>query len=55
MRQPAPKRNGGADLKHIANGLTVAVDADTNLANRPWIVLATTTLSNGSACFSDPN
>ncbi len=37
-----------------ASGMTVVVEACTNLANPTWIPLATNTLSGGSAYFSDP-
>ena len=37
-----------------ASGMTVAVDACTNLANPIWHPLATNTLTSGSAFFSDP-
>jgi hypothetical protein len=34
--------------------MSVGVDACTNLANPTWSPLATTTLTSGSAYFSDP-
>jgi hypothetical protein len=37
-----------------ASGMTVAVDACTNLANPTWYPLATNTLTSGSAYCSDP-
>jgi hypothetical protein len=37
-----------------ASGMTVVVEACTNLANPTWYPLATNTLSGGSAYFSDP-
>jgi hypothetical protein len=37
-----------------ASGMTVVVEACTNLANPIWYPLATNTLSGGSAYFSDP-
>jgi hypothetical protein len=37
-----------------ANGMTVVVEASTNLANPAWSPLATNTLTSGSAHFSDP-
>jgi len=37
-----------------ASGMTVVVEASTNLANSAWRPLATNTLSGGSAYFSDP-
>jgi hypothetical protein len=38
-----------------ASGMTVDVDACTDLANPTWIPLATNTLTTGSLYFSDPN
>ena len=38
-----------------ASGMSVAVDACTNLANPTWIPLATNTLTGGSLYFSDPD
>ncbi len=37
-----------------AGGMTVVVEANTNLANPAWMPLATNTLTSGSAYFSDP-
>jgi uncharacterized repeat protein (TIGR03803 family) len=37
-----------------ASGMTVVVEACTNLANPTWYPLATNTLTGGSAYFSDP-
>ena len=37
-----------------ASGMTVVVEASTNLANPTWIPLATNTLTGASAYFSDP-
>ena len=37
-----------------ASGMTVVVEASTNLANPTWTPLATNTLTSGSAYFSDP-
>ena len=37
-----------------ASGMTVVVEASTNLTNATWIPLATNTLSSDSAYFSDP-
>jgi hypothetical protein len=37
-----------------SSGMTVVVEASTNLANATWSPLQTSTLSNGSAYFSDP-
>ena len=37
-----------------ASGMTVALDACTNLANPAWLPLEIITLSGGSAYFSDP-
>jgi hypothetical protein len=37
-----------------AGGLTVVVEASTNLANPTWYPLATNTRTSGSASFSDP-
>jgi hypothetical protein len=37
-----------------ASGMTVVVEASTNLANPTWIPLATNTLIGGSSYFSDP-
>jgi regulation of enolase protein 1 (concanavalin A-like superfamily) len=39
---------------NAANGMTVAVDACTNLANPSWMPLATNTLTGSSLYFSDP-
>jgi hypothetical protein len=38
-----------------ASGQTVVVEACTNLFNPGWQSLQTTTLTNGSAYFSDPH
>ena len=37
-----------------ASGMTVVVEACTNLANPTWTPMATNTLTSGSAYFSDP-
>jgi len=37
-----------------ASGMTVVVEASTNLANPTWYPLATNTLTSRSAYFSDP-
>jgi hypothetical protein len=37
-----------------ASGMTVVVDASTDLLNPTWTPVATNTLSSGSAYFSDP-
>jgi hypothetical protein len=37
-----------------ASGMTVVVEASTDLANPTWTALATNTLTSGSAYFSDP-
>ena len=37
-----------------ASGLSVVVEASTNLANPTWLPLATNTLTGGSSYFSDP-
>jgi hypothetical protein len=37
-----------------ANGMSVVVEASTNLANHVWSPLATNTITGGSYYFSDP-
>jgi hypothetical protein len=37
-----------------ANGMTVVVEACTNLANHTWSPVSTNTLTNGTSYFSDP-
>jgi hypothetical protein len=38
-----------------ATGMTVAVEAATNLAHPNWLPIATNTLANGTSYFSDPS
>jgi BspA type Leucine rich repeat region (6 copies) len=47
------RTNGFGFTINWASGLTVVVEASTNLANPSWSPLATNTLTTGSAYFSD--
>ena len=46
--------NGFGFTVSWADGMTVLVEASTNLISHSWIPLATNTLSSGSSYFSDP-